>query len=72
MTLDKTATLQYYPKWVRGFDIITGIVAVTVGFWIILDTSLAQLSVLFLLALALLLIGFARIVKVATTSDEVM
>ena len=72
MTLDKTATVPVYPTWVRGFDIITGIVAVTAGFWIIFDTSLAQLSVLFLLALALILIGFARIVKVATTSDEVM
>ncbi len=72
MTLDKNTTVQYYPNWVRGLDVITGIVALIVGFWILLDVSLVQLSILFLFSFALLLIGITRIVKVATTSDEVM
>lgn len=72
MTIETSASKLQYPSWVRGFDIITGLVSLFVGSWIFLDPSLAQLTILFLLAFALILIGFSRIVKVATTSDEVM
>ncbi len=63
---------SFFPTWVRGLDTITGVVALVVGFWILIDLSLAQISILYLLSFSLLLIGFTRIVKVATTSDEEM
>ncbi|MGD9397011.1 MAG: DUF308 domain-containing protein [Candidatus Thorarchaeota archaeon] len=72
MTLKKTTITLSFPTWVRGLDLVTGIIAVLVGFWIILDVSLAQLTILFLFSFALALIGFTRLVKVATTPDEIM
>jgi uncharacterized membrane protein HdeD (DUF308 family) len=67
-----TSAVSTYPPWVRGLDVITGLVAVVVGFWIFLDPALAALSILYLFSFSMLLIGFTRIVKVATTSDEDM
>ncbi|MFW9833787.1 MAG: DUF308 domain-containing protein [Candidatus Thorarchaeota archaeon] len=61
-----------FPNWVRGLDLVAGIIAVAVGFWILLDISLAQLTILFLFSFALAVIGLTRIVKVATTPDEIM
>ena len=72
MTASGVVSNGSFPDWVRGLDIITGIIAVIVGFWIVLDTSLAQLTILFGFSFALALIGFTRIVKVATTPDEIM
>ena len=43
-----------------------------VGFWIVIDVSLAQITILFLFSFALAIVGFTRLVKVATTPDEVM
>jgi uncharacterized membrane protein HdeD (DUF308 family) len=67
-----TSVTSTYPTWVRGLDTITGVISVVVGFWIIFDIALAQLTILYLLSFSLLLIGITRIVKVATTSDEDM
>ncbi len=72
MSVGSTATNPSFPNWVRGLDLVTGIIAVLVGFWIFLDVSLAQLTILFLFSFALALIGFTRLVKVATTPDEIM
>jgi uncharacterized membrane protein HdeD (DUF308 family) len=69
MTLEKNKTTLSLPTWVRGLDLVTGIVSLIVGFWIILDVSLAQLTILFLFSIALALIGLTRIVKAATTPD---
>jgi len=57
-----------YPNWVRGWDIIVGLISLIVGVWVLFDISLAQISVLFLLAFGLLLIGIARLVKSATAT----
>lgn len=72
MTLDSIRTNPYFPNWVRILDLVAGFVALLVGSWIILDVSLAQITILFLLSFALALVGLTRIVKVATTPDETM
>jgi uncharacterized membrane protein HdeD (DUF308 family) len=55
--------LQEYPSWIRGFDIIIGFAVVFLGVWIILNTALVEVALVFLLAIGLLLIGFTRLGK---------
>jgi len=55
--------LQEYPPWVRGIDIVIGFVIIFVGTWIILNTVIVEATLVFLLALGLLVIGFTRLGK---------
>ncbi|MDH4214977.1 MAG: hypothetical protein ACFFCT_07440 [Candidatus Odinarchaeota archaeon] len=55
--------LEEYPPWTRGFDIVIGFVIIFVGAWIILNTFIVEATLVFLLALGLLVIGFTKLSK---------
>ncbi|UCH05117.1 MAG: hypothetical protein JSW05_02855, partial [Candidatus Thorarchaeota archaeon] len=57
------------PMAVRVIDIIIGLVLVLLGSWIIIDSSLAEAAIIVGFAAGLALIGVARVVKGAMTSE---
>jgi uncharacterized membrane protein HdeD (DUF308 family) len=61
--------LEEYPSWVRGIDIVIGFVIILVGAWIILNTVIVEATLIFLLALGLLVIGFTRLGKGALMKE---
>ncbi|TFG26657.1 hypothetical protein EU527_19485 [Candidatus Thorarchaeota archaeon] len=62
-------SLEEYPKSARVLDILIGLIIVFLGAWIILDTSIVEPTIIFLLALGLVFIGFTRIGKGILMSD---
>jgi uncharacterized membrane protein HdeD (DUF308 family) len=56
-------SLEESPSWIRGFDIFIGFVIIIVGTWIILNTVIVEATLVLLLALGLLIIGFTRLGK---------
>ena len=58
---------KYYPNWMRGLDIVIGLFLSIAGFWIILDTTLIILTMLFIVSLTLIFTGFGRIIRAATS-----
>ncbi len=54
---------EYYPDWSRGLDVVIGLVIVVVSLWIVIDSSLAQRTVILTIAIALAVVGIVRIVK---------
>ena len=52
-----------YPKWIQGVDIISGLITVLVGAWILFSPTLAEATLILFMALGLLVIGFVRVGK---------
>ncbi len=55
--------MMKYPTWLRGLDIVIGIISIIIGVWMIIDITLAQLALLMLVSIVILLFGFSRIIK---------
>ena len=55
--------LETYPASVRGLDIVIGFAIIFLGGWIILDTTILEAMLVFLLAIGLVFIGFTRVGK---------
>lgn len=51
------------PNWVRGLDIVVGIISVFAAVLIILGSSFARIVLIFVLSFSILAIGVARIVR---------
>ena len=56
-------TLEKYPAGIRGLDIVIGFSIIFLGSWIILDTAILEPTLVFLLAVGLVFIGFTRLGK---------
>lgn len=56
-------TLEKYPAGIRGLDIIIGFTIIFLGSWIILDTAILEPTLVLLLAVGLVFIGFTRLGK---------
>jgi len=54
---------EYYPSWSRGLDLVIGLFIVVVSLWIVIDPALAQRTIILMIAIALLVVGFVRIIK---------
>jgi len=55
--------LEKYPTGIRGLDIVIGFTIIFLGSWIILDSAILEPTLVFLLALGLVFIGFIRVGK---------
>jgi uncharacterized membrane protein HdeD (DUF308 family) len=55
--------LEKYPTGLRGLDIVIGFTIIFLGSWIILDTAILEPTLVFLLAVGLVFIGFTRLGK---------
>ena len=62
-------SLEEYPKGARALDILIGFVIVFLGAWVILDPSIVEPTLIFLLSVGLVFIGFTRIGKGILISD---
>ena len=56
-------SLEYYPKWSRGLDVIIGLIIVVVSLWIVIDPTLAERTIIVTIAIALAVVGIVRITK---------
>lgn len=55
--------LEKYPAGIRGLDIVIGFAIIFLGSWIILDNAILETTLVFLLAVGLIFIGFTRLGK---------
>lgn len=51
------------PIFVRVMDLIVGLILIALGFWITFNTSLAQTTIIWGMAIGLIFLGFVRIAK---------
>ena len=56
-------SLEYYPSWSRGLDVIIGLVIVVISVWIVVDPALAERTIVLAIAVALAIVGVVRITK---------
>lgn len=54
---------EYYPSWSRGLDVIIGLFIVVVSLWIVIDSTLAERTIILTIAIALAVVGVVRITK---------
>ncbi len=52
-----------YPEWLRGLDVIVGLAILVVSVWIVIDISLAERTIVFVISIALLVVGLVRFTK---------
>ena len=62
-------SLEEYPTGIRGLDIVLGFAIIFLGSWILLDTAILEPTLVFLLAVGLIFIGFTRLGKGIFMSD---
>jgi len=56
-------SFEKYPAGIRGLDVIIGFAIIFLGGWIIIDTAILESTLVFLLAIGLVFIGFTRVGK---------
>jgi len=61
--------LEKYPAGVRGIDIVIGFAIIFLGSWIILDTAILEPTLVLLIAIGLVFIGFTRVGKGIVMKD---
>ncbi|MFX0055296.1 MAG: DUF308 domain-containing protein [Promethearchaeota archaeon] len=54
---------EYYPSWSRWLDLVIGVAILVVSLWIVIDSTLTQRTIILTIAIALLIVGFVRIIK---------
>ncbi|UCE11699.1 MAG: hypothetical protein JSW61_07160 [Candidatus Thorarchaeota archaeon] len=60
---------EEYPKWVRGLDILVGVVLIGVSFLVVGLPGFAEIMLVYAMSAGLLFIGFSRIVKTIVLKD---
>jgi len=68
-TKPSVLSVNTYPNWLRGLEVLFGLVSLIVGVWVVLDLSLAQLTVLLLFSVTMILFGIGRLAKSFALSD---
>lgn len=54
---------ELYPSWSRGLDVVIGLFIVVVSLWLVIDPTLAQGTIVLMIAIALAVVGIVRVVK---------
>ncbi len=59
-----------FPSWIRGVDIIVGIVSIIAAVLFVVGNSLSSLILIFVLSAALTAVGFARVARAAAVKAK--
>ena len=60
---------EMYSNWIRGIDVLIGLVTVLLGFWILFSPDLVEATLVITMALGLFLIGVIRFGKGIVVSE---
>ncbi len=59
-----------FPNWIRGVDIIVGIISIFAAILFVIGNSLSSLILIFVLSAALAAVGFARVARAAAVKAK--
>ena len=51
-------TLEEYPRMIRGIDVLTGLITILLGAWILFSPSFVEETLVLIMAIGLFIIGF--------------